>query len=104
MIETVSMAWVKRNARGYFFSPGAMAYFKSRLPETALRNGDRVFFWTSEQFMDEPRRWTLRRLSLVTGDVTTIGEFQAYSTAAQAKQAVFDAAHGQLPDEPEEAA
>jgi hypothetical protein len=95
MIETVSMRWIKAQASGPFFSPRAMKFFNSRLPDTGLRNGDRVFFWTSERCDwagDAERQFTLRMLDLVTGKVDTVGEFQQYPTAAAAQAAVRNAA------------
>lgn len=94
MIETVPMSWIKANTKSkHFFAKGAMEFWKSRLPATGLRNGDEVFFFTSEQYDNEPRRFSLRKLCLVTGNISTLGDFQAFGTARQASKAVKDAAH-----------
>lgn len=101
-IEVVSMRWIKARAAGPFFSPATMKFFQSRLPDSGLRNGDRVFFWTSEQCGwagDTARQFTLRQLDLVTGKIDTVGDFQAYPTAAKAWDAVRDAAHNYLTKE-----
>jgi hypothetical protein len=101
-IEVVSMAWIKSRAAGPFFSKETMRFFRSRLPDRGLRNGDRVYFWTSEQCGwagDTERAFTLRELDLVTGRVQTVGDFQAYPTAAKAQAAVRDAARNCLPKE-----
>lgn len=102
MIERVSMRWIKAQVRGQFFSPGNMKFFQSRLPDSGLRNGDHVFFWTSEQCPwggDTVRMFTLRHLDLVTGHTDTVGLFQEYPTAAKAWDAVRAAAHNCLPEE-----
>lgn len=101
-IEVVSMRWIKSRAAGPFFSPATMKFFQSRLPDSGLRNGDHVFFWTSEQCGwagDTVRQFTLRQLDLVTGKVDTVGDFQAYPTAAKAQAAVRDAARNCPPKE-----
>jgi hypothetical protein len=98
MIERVSMHWIKSKAAGPFFKSDTMSFFGSRLPTYGLRNGDNVFFWTSEQCNwagDYDRRFTLRRLDLVTGRVETVGDFQQYRTGAAAAKAVVAAAHNQ---------
>ena len=97
MIERVSIAEIKLLSHDSpFFSPGAMAFFASRLPKHGWRNGDAVWFYTSEQVPGGERRWTLRHLSARTGKIDTVGEFQQYATAAKARRAVEDAVHNNL--------
>lgn len=101
-IETVSIAWIKSQAKGPFFSKGTTEFFRSRYATSGLRNGDNVWFWTSEQCGwagDTARAFTLRHLDLVTGRVQTVGDFQAYRTAHAAAKAVREAAHNNLPQE-----
>lgn len=103
--KTVSMAWIKAMARGPFFSKGTTVFFKSTYPKTGQRNGDHVYFWTGELCGwggDKVRRFTLRHLDIVTGRVQTVGDFQAYRTAAAAAKAVREAAHNNLPVETNE--
>lgn len=84
-MEYISMAEVKYKANGYFFSDGATRFFNSRYPQNAYRIGDKAYFVTSEKFdYKSPRLFTVRFLDLKTGNVDTLGEFQAYTTKAQA--------------------
>ena len=81
---------------GYFFSPGAMRFFNSRvLPTVVVRDSD-YFFVTSEQFVDsnyhaEPRKYTIRRMNKENGDIDTYpthDNFQTYASARQAWAAI----------------
>jgi hypothetical protein len=92
MLETIAMSEIKAATSSYFFSDGAMNFFKTRLPSTGLRNGANVFFWTSERGPDGIRKFSVRVLCLSTGKVTTVGEFQQYRSAKSASAAVYRAA------------
>jgi hypothetical protein len=88
-----------RNAeRGnYFFSPGAMRFFASRVARQAYLTdtGSAAYFVTSEQFTPstgkpEPRLYTVRAIDMTTGDIDTcdpeagVDGFQFYTTRAAA--------------------
>lgn len=91
MIETVSMAWIKAQARGHFFDDRTTKFFNSTYSNTGKRNGDWVYFWTGDRCGwagDKVRAYTVRRLNLVTGQVETVGEFQQYQTSHEAAKAV----------------
>lgn len=76
---------------GYFFSPGAMRGFDSRIEKEVYPAAKRTYFVTSEQFHgsqdDGPRLWTVRYIRADNGDIGTIGEFQEFTTAADAHAA-----------------
>lgn len=95
MIKAVPFAWIKSQARGHFFDDSTTKFFNSTYPNTGLRNGDSVYFWTGDRCGwagDTVRAYTVRRLDLVTGMVDTVSEFQQYPTSHKAAQAVRQAA------------
>ena len=72
----------------YFFSEGAMRFFNSRVSGELFGEDGSVFI-TSERNdgMYEPpadRRYSVRQIQ-PDGDIETIGEFQQFSTLAEAK-------------------
>jgi hypothetical protein len=78
------------NQRGgyHFFEASTLRFFDSRILPTVY--GGRYFI-TSEQFHGSdgytaPRKYTIRRAE-DSGDINTIGEFQAYNELREAKQA-----------------
>ncbi len=76
------------SAGQHWFEPGTMRFFNSRVLDGVYGLG---YFVSSERYKDEPRRYTVRR-ACADGSIDTVGEFQAYATAAQAKRAARDAA------------
>jgi hypothetical protein len=68
----------------YFFTKETMRFFRSRVNANVWHG---VFFITSEQQDGYARKYTIRRVKS-DGDITKVGEFQQYSTLAQAKKAV----------------
>ena len=87
------MEAIKRaNARAghHFFEASSMRFFASRVGSKVY--GGR-YFVTSEQFRDyesrwfEHRRYTIRECDL-EGHVRTVGDFQGFGTAAQARSAI----------------
>lgn len=76
----------------HFFDPGAMRFFKTRLPSKAYINGmGDAFFVTSEQARGHARRYSVRMYN-ASCQVKTIGEFQQYGTSAEATMAALRAA------------
>lgn len=78
-----------KDAGKYFFSPGAMQFFNSKVdPETWERPGGGEYFLTSEQVDEKsPRRWTIRR-ALTDGAIATVGDLGAYDTRSEAVAAI----------------
>jgi hypothetical protein len=74
----------------YFFSAGAMRFFKSRLSDSAFWNHDKTvaYFVTSEQGPYGDRAYNVRMWRNGTGNISTVGEFQAYATRHQALAAI----------------
>lgn len=87
---------IRSEHNGYFFSPGAMRFFDSRVLWSTAKYADNgcAYFITSERYdYATPRLYTIRRMDsepMENGirDIQTIGEFQQYETAAQAKAAL----------------
>jgi hypothetical protein len=76
---------IKYHSRGHFFSAGATRFFNSRYPQGGWCKGDKVYFVTSEQFVNgvysAPRRYTISVLNIQTGSVDAVGEFNTLSKA-----------------------
>jgi len=90
MTTTISFSEIKaKNKRGgfFFFEPDTMKFFNSRIEgNIAFVKGNNAYFITSEQRpnSEEPRRYTVRRANLKSGDIETEGDFQEYGKASQA--------------------
>ena len=70
----------------FFFEKGAVRFFNSTILSRTY--GD--FFVTGEQYDDEPRRYTVRRI-MPDGSIDSVGAFQAYPTRSEAFQAAKEA-------------
>jgi hypothetical protein len=94
MTKTISINQIKDlNARKgyYFFSPNTIRFFHSRTDRTAIIVNHEAYFITSEQREhNTPRKYTIRKAILETGDITTIGKFHSYDTHKQAKNALMN--------------
>lgn len=93
-----NLSIIKRAAKehgNYFFTPGAMQFFKSRIHDVKRVKGtDDYRMITSEQYEDEPRSFTVRHVHMPTRTATlivdTIGEFQQHDTLDEARAHVWD--------------
>lgn len=77
----------------YYFSPDTMRFFRSRVDDTAYlsADGELAFFVTSEQFVASsgwraPRAYSVRVFDRTTGDISTVGAFQAFPSLEQARR------------------
>lgn len=93
-MDTLSQVWtvtqLKQYAKdqgSYFFSPGAMRFFNSRVLPFILHAEQGIAFITSEQFDYKSPRFYTVRLMREDGNIDTVGDFQAYDTPGQAKKA-----------------
>ena len=76
----------------HWFEPGTMRFFRSRLAQVGYvsKQDDTVaYFVSSEQYRAVsgellPRRYSVRRVDLTTGNVRTVGEFQAFASSPSA--------------------
>lgn len=69
----------------YFFTPDTMRFFKSKVESKLYKD---KYFITSEQAPDMPRKYSVRKFDKKTGDISTVGEFQAYGSKESAKEAL----------------
>jgi len=72
----------------FFFSDATMRFFDSEVePDTWCGPGG-VYFVTSERFDETtPRCWTVRQFYPLSGEVSTVGGFQAYLKREDAEKA-----------------
>ncbi len=104
-IDTYDLKLLNKQHGFFFFEPGTMRFFASRVSQEAYLTEDKAlaYFVSSEQFKSsanwdydtrKKRLYTVRVCNLSTGDVDTVGEFQAYSTSASAHRAAKKLASG----------
>ena len=95
--QTVSMEWIEIRSHDHWFDPGAMRFFRSRLPKTgAMLEDGRALFISSEQYdAYSPRLYTLR-CQATDGSIDTVGDFQAYRSRRQATVALRAYAAGEM--------
>lgn len=80
----------------YFFESSTKRFFNSRILGEVFQGPGGVYFVTSERFDHRtPRLYTIRSFDPKTGDVNTVGEFQAYKAARTAKKYAQIAAQGE---------
>ena len=86
--NNLTMADVKRINREkgrYWFSPDTMSFFKSRIESQLF---DNKYFITSEKAPHRKRKYSIRKFNKKTGAISTVGEFNQYSSIAEAKGAL----------------
>ena len=90
----------------YWFTPGTMRFFNTRISECTFFLGDgETFFVTSEQAprsfegtsasYQAPRMYSVRAINWESGNVRTVGEFQEYSNRNTAVRWAKREAEGQ---------
>lgn len=84
-MKTINILQVKQAHTGHWFSSGAMKFFDSRIPQTAIMENGKAYFVSSERFdYNSPRLYSIRVCDMSSGKIDTIGEFQQYATSKQA--------------------
>lgn len=100
----VTIAALKRfadNRGSFFFSKGAMQFFNSQILSgvyLSTTEESKGYFVTSEQFDSEsPRLFTVRVFDMNAEqmNIETVGEFQEYPTADEARTAAKRIAKGE---------
>jgi len=93
-MKTISINQIKElnKTKGFFFfSPDTIRFFNSRTDQTAIVVNHIAYFITSEQREhDTPRKYTIRKANLDTGNIETIGEFHSFDTHRDAKKALME--------------
>ena len=77
----------------YFFTPGAMRFFNSRIGKVLRIDENTYRMVTSERMdMDSPRLYTVREFTVLSDSVrdTVIGEFQQYTSTREANKHIKD--------------
>lgn len=91
---------IKSKHDGHWFSPNNMRFFRSRLLDEVFCGTENAYFVSSEQNgYNAPRLYTLRSFNPKTKDVSTVGEFQGYSTRTQALTAALYSAFDEAQEE-----
>jgi len=94
-IKHANRIWAHKNEREYWFGPGPMGFFSSRLHEKVYSGR---YFITSEQYeatdyaksqgsTDGPRRWSIR-ICKPSGEIDTVGVHMGFESLQQAETAV----------------
>jgi hypothetical protein len=73
----------------HWFEPGAMRFFKTRLPQSGIidRSG-KMWFVSSEAFRPNQRKYSVRFFDPGTGSVNTHGDFNCYASRSAAANAM----------------
>jgi len=88
-LTIVPMNEIERKHKGYWFTAGAMRFFKSRVGDHGYLDIDGCYYFvSSEKGPDTSRKYSIRYQD-TQGHISTIGEFQAYTTGRQAKSAML---------------
>ena len=92
LIRIIPMSRVKsanKDNAGHWFNGRETRFFNSRYPRTATLFKNVAYFVSSEQYdSDSERLYTTRACDMLTGKVTTVGEFQQYKTGSLANDAL----------------
>lgn len=82
-------------ARGHhWFEPGTMRFFASRVGNDVYQGPGGIYFISSERFMDDPRRYSVRRFNPKDCSVDTEFEFQQFPSRGSAVRAAKRLARG----------
>ena len=79
-----------RDVNNNFFTPDAMRFFRATVMTKTYGKYGNVFI-TSEKLVspyhpDEPRKYTVRYIDPLTGDIDTLSVFQQFATLAEARR------------------
>ena len=77
----------------HFFDPATMRFFDSKVYDKVF--GD--YFVTSEQAPAGLRRYSVRKVNWVTGEVVTVGQFQEFESLREAYRAAERYANDDTP-------
>lgn len=95
-IITIKSSVIKAKSKAQkspFFSPANITFFNSRLASKEAYSVDDRYFWfvTSERKdSGSNRMYTIRVYDSYSGEISTFGDFQAYSNVKIAVQVIKD--------------
>lgn len=87
---SLTMATLRANNRragSHWFDKDTMRFFNTRVGNKLFKGSRCVFFVTSEEGPRGGRKFSVRKTCDRGGRIQTAGDFQAYSTRAQAESA-----------------
>ena len=76
----------KLQPNGHWFDKDTLRFFKSRFFGYGYSKNNDIFFISSEKCLDNSRLYTIRRLNRNKGNISNVGEFQAYTTLTIARK------------------
>ena len=90
-VESISMDSIRAavdSTGSHWFSPNTMRFFRTRLPQSGLKDGaGRLWFVSSEAYLRSPRKYSVRCFSAGAG-ASTHGDFNVYATRSAATRAM----------------
>jgi hypothetical protein len=78
----------------HWFDPDTMRFFKTRVLEGVYQGAGGVYFVTSEKGPSEARKYSVRKFTPDTADISTVGEFNEMTRAQAIKAAKIAAGAG----------
>jgi hypothetical protein len=80
----VRMYYDSHQPAGFWFTKGALAFFKSKMPANAYETSAGILFVTRETNPSGLTAYSVRRQH-VSGSIDTVGEFHSFKTSAEAR-------------------
>lgn len=74
------------DAGQYWFSQDTKRFFKSKVPDEAIKKGNSAYFISSETDPNGKTAFTIREADLKTGSINTVGDFHSFNTRDEAKK------------------
>lgn len=68
----------------HWFEPATKRFFRSKIPNEAIKRGNYAYFVTSETNPNNETKFSIRKADLKTGIIHTEGEFFKYNSRAEA--------------------
>lgn len=90
--DKVSMYEIKKKNQEighHWFSKDTMKFFKTKIPNDALKKGDYAYFITSETNPSGETKYSIRKANLKTGVIDTEGEFFKFKSEEEAKNEMY---------------
>lgn len=77
---------LNEEAGQFWFSPKTLKFFKSKIPDEAVKKGDSAYFISRETNPSGETAFTIRKANLKSGDIDTEGEFFKYKSRDEAQK------------------
>ena len=89
MTQLCSIADLIAHHKGYYFTKDTMEFFKSKVYDVFVKIDENTYrFITSEKgpLTTSKRLYSIREYKIDTDSITTLGNFQGYTSLAQARK------------------